>query len=245
MIRDDPTAYGGYASAGIYKAAPVVDPSIFGKATYPMPDYMLPTVKRVDTPVNKTIQYYALGLALSQLDSTWDNTLDFATYTNVTLKGANDDVEYAPGTTVSEFVHPTSRLVYRAAQIDPVRPGIGVTVIKELNQLVGVAGTPGTLPAKYGTATLPTCATDVCYPFFQRTVAAGEGAQPLPDWYTGKALKDAAQAAAQQNTDTSKAADLQKAYEAALQNFNIVDVLLSFKVDLLGDIRTFRHAFSP
>jgi len=246
VIRDDPTSYGGYASAGIYKASPVVDPNIFGKATYPMPDYMLPTVKRVDTPVNKTIQYYALGLSLSQLDSTWDNTLDFATYTNVTLKGAVDDVEYAPGTMVSEFVHPTSRLVYRAAQIDPLRPGIGVTVIKELNQLVGVQGTPGTLPSRYGTATLPTCASDVCYPFFQATVAAGEGgAQLLPDWYTGKALMDAAQAAAQQNTDPAKAADFQTAYGAALQNFNIVDVLLNYKVDLLGDIRTFRHAFSP
>ena len=221
VIRNDPTAYGGYVSSGIYKPAPVVDPNTFGKATYPMPEYMLPGAKRVDTPVNKTIRYYALGLSLAQLDSTWDSTLDFATYTNVTLKGSNDDVTYAPGAPVVEFTDPTSHLTYRAAQIDPVRPGIGVTVLQELNQIAGVQGTAGTLPKKYGTV----------------------GGQGLPDWYTAKAQMDAAQTASQKNTDTTKAVALQTAYTKSLQIFNAVDYNLNFRIDLLGDIRTFRHAF--
>jgi hypothetical protein len=222
VIRNDPTAYGGYVSSGAYKPAPVVDPNIFGKATYSMPEYMLPTAKRVDTPVNKTIRYFALGLALAQLDSTWDSQLDFASYTNVTLKGSSDDLTYAPGTTVVEFTDPISHQVYRAAQIDPNRPGIGVTVLQELNQIAGVTGTAGTLPNKYGTV----------------------GGLPLPDWSTAKANLAATQAAAAQNTDTTKAAALQTAYTKALEVFNAVDYTLNYRIDLLGDIRTFRHAFT-
>jgi hypothetical protein len=221
VIRNDATTYGGYVSNGIYKPSPVVDPTIFGKATYQMPEYMLPTAKRVDTPVNKTIRYYALGLALAQLDSTWDSTLDFSSYVNVTLKGSSDDVSYAPGTAVTEFADPVSHLVYRAAQIDPARPGIGVTVLQELNQIVGVPGTEGTLPKKYGTS----------------------GGQPLPDWTTAKAKLEEARVAAVANTDATKTAALQTAYTRALQIFNAVDYHLSYRIDLLGDIRTFRHAF--
>ncbi len=221
VIRNDPTAYGGYVASGVYKPAPVVDPSIFGKATYPMPEYMLPTAKRVDTPVNKTIRYFALGLALAQLDTTWDSTLDFGSYANVTLKGSNDDLTYAPGTTVVEFSDPTSHQVYHAAQIDPTRPGIGVTVLQELNQIAGVPGTPGTLPKKYGTS----------------------GGQPLPDWYTAKGNMAAAQAAAAQNTDMTKSAAIQTAYTNAVEIFNAVDYTLNYRIDLLGDIRTFRRAF--
>jgi hypothetical protein len=221
VIRDDPSAYGGYVSGGVYKPAPVVDPTIFGKATYPMPEYMLPTAKRVATPVNKTIRYYALGLSLAQLDSTWDSTLDFSSYTNVTLKGSSDDVTYAPGTQVVEFTSPQSHLVYRAAQIDPARPGIGVTVLQELNQIVGVAGTPGGLPKKYGTV----------------------GSDALPDWQTAKANLASAQTAAAQNADMTKTMNLQAAYTQAVQVFNYVDYLVNYRIDLLGDIRTFRHAF--
>jgi hypothetical protein len=221
VIRNDPTTYGGYISAGTYKPSPVVDPAIFGKATYPMPEYMMPTAKRVDTPVNKTIRFYALGLALAQLDSTWDSTLDFSAYTNVTLKGSSDDVTYSPGTVITEFADPVSHLVYRAAQIDPSRPAIGVAVLQELNQIAGVAGTPGSLPAKFG--------------YTQ--------SQPLPDWNTAKANVDAAKAAALQNTDPTQTNTLQSAYTTSIQIFNVVDYLLNYRIDLLGDIRTFRHAF--
>ncbi len=222
VIRDDPTSYGGYVSGGIYKPAPVVDPATFGKATYPTPEYMLPTTRRVATPVNKTIRFYALGLALAQLNSTWDSTLDFSNYVNVTLKGGIDDVTYAPGTAVVEFADPVSHLVYRAAQVDPAHPGIGVTVLQELNQIAGVAGTPGTLAKKYGTS----------------------GGKPLADWHTARANVDAAKTAAALNTDTTKTATLQTTYTEALQIFNFVDYLLNFRIDLVGDIRTFRQVFA-
>jgi hypothetical protein len=221
VIRDDPTMYGGYVSGNTYRPSPVVDPSIFGKASYATPEYMLPTARRVATPVNKTIRYYALGLALAQLDSTWDSTLDFSTYINVTLKGSSEDVTYAPGTPVTEFTDPQSKLVYRAAQIDPARPGIGVTVLQELNQILGVQGTPATLPKKYGTT----------------------GGAALPDWSTARANVAAAQAAAAANTDNSKTAALQTAYTNALTIQTYVDYLLNYRIDLLGDIRGFRNAF--
>ena len=223
VIRNDPSVYGGYVSAdGAYTPAPVVDPALYGQAKPVVPVYMQPGTKRVDTPVNKTIRYYALGLALAQLDSTWDSTLDFSTYVNVTLKGSSDDVTYAPGTPVTEFTHPQSRLVYRAAQIDPARPGIGVTVLTELNEIVGVSGTPGTLPAKYGLVS---------------------GGVQLPNWYTARANVDKAQADAQANTDMTKTDAFQTAYTTALQVFTFVDYLMGYRVDLLGDIRTFRHGF--
>ncbi|MEO5767976.1 MAG: zinc-dependent metalloprotease [Polyangia bacterium] len=222
VIRNDASVYGGYVTGGAYTPAPVVDPTTFGKASFPTPPYLLPTAKRVDTPVNKTIRYYALGLALAQLDSTWDSTLDFSSYTNVTLKGSSDDVTYAPGTPVVEYVDPLSHLVYRAAQVDPARPGIGVTVLQELNQIVGQPGTPGTLPKKYGTV----------------------GGVGLPDWYTARTQLDAAQAAAKADTSMAHAMALQTRYTQALEIFNAVDYYLNYRVDLLGDIRAFRHAFS-
>jgi len=172
---------------------------------------MLPTAKRVDTPNTKTIEYYALLFSIAQLDSTWDQALDFSNFMNITLKGSSDDATYAPGTPLVEFTHPTSHLVYRAAVVDPNRPGIGVSLLQDLNTMLGVAGTPGSLPTKYG-------------------MISGS---PLPDWYTAKADLDAAKAAGNQN-----------AYAQALQIFTYVDSLLSQRVDLMGDIRTFRHAFS-
>jgi hypothetical protein len=211
IIRDDPSAYGGYAPNGVYSPTPVVDPTTFGKVSYPTPDYMLPTTKRVDTPDTKTIEYYALLLGMADLDSTWDQTLDFSNYINITLKGSSDDSTYATGTTVVEFTHPTSHLVYRAAQVDATHPGIGMTLLQEMNAMVGVQGTAGTLLPKYGMIKN----------------------QPLPDWYTAKAQLDAAQAAGDQT-----------AYQDALSVFNYVDSLLGLRSDLLGDIRTFRHAFA-
>ena len=208
VIRNDPTTYGGYVSGGKYMPTPVVDLATLGQVKPVTPEYMLPSTKRVDTPVNRTIRYYALALSLAQLDSTWDNTLDFSTYINVTLKGSSDDVSYAPGTVVYEFAHPVSKLVYRAAQLDPSRPGIGVAVVQELNQLVGAEGVAGTLSKRYGTD--------------------GTG-QPLPNWYSAKALVAAAKNAGNQSDFTQ-----------ATAVFNYVDFLVNYRVDLLGDIRTFR-----
>jgi len=210
VIRDDPSSYGGYAAAGVYTPTPIVDPTTYGKVSFPTPPYMLPTAKRVDTPDTKTIQQYALAAGLARLDSTWDSALDFSNYLNISIKGSLDDTTYAPGTVLSEFTHPTSHTTYRAAQIDPARPGVGYSLLQDMNAISGVAGTPGSLPTKFGMI----------------------GGQPLPDWSTAKANVDAAQAAGSQS-----------GYSKALSIFTYVDSLLALRVDLLGDIRTFRRAF--
>jgi hypothetical protein len=87
-----------------------------------------------------------------------------------------------------------------------------VSLLQDLNTMLGVAGTPGSLPTKYGMIS---------------------GA-PLPDWYTAKASLD---------TLKTMGSD-QNAYARALSIFTYVDSLLGQRVDLMGDIRTFRHAFS-
>jgi hypothetical protein len=187
ITRNDPTVYGGYVSAGKYVPMPVVDPAIYGKASFDMPEYMKPGAKRVDTPVNKTIRYYALGLSLAQLSSTWDSTLDFSNYANVSIKGSNDDVEFAPGTVIDEFVHPQSHQVYRAARAGGSSRGIGVELIQELNLISGKEGVAGTLPKKYG--------------LDQYTQL------PYPDWFTAKAALETARASGNQTA-------YQRAFEA-------------------------------
>ncbi len=179
VIRNDPSTYGGYDDNGQFVPTPVVDFNTYGKVGYATPPYMQPGVMRVDTPVNKTIQYWALGFVLANLDSTWDYTLDISNYLNVTVKGAIDDVTYDPSVTVKEFTHPQSGQVYRAPMLDPVRMGVGTQIINELNMIVGTKGTPGTLPTTFG--------------------AIDAQGTPFPDWWTAKANLDAASAATDQN----------------------------------------------
>jgi hypothetical protein len=225
VIRNDPSAYGGYVpmdgpAKGQYQPTPVVDLDNWGKAKRTVPAWQQPGIKRVDTPVNKTIRYYALGLALSNLDSSWDSTLDISNYMAVTIKGSKDDVTYAPGTQVLEYTHPQSGLIYRAP-VTTENPGIAAQVVQELIELTGKDGTPATLPERYG--------------WYNN--------KPLPDWQTSRANWYAAQAAAQANADPAKVADLQKKYEEADAITKQVDYLVAYRVDLLNDLRLFRSAF--
>jgi hypothetical protein len=247
VIRNDPSSYGGFApmtgtTAGAYQPTPVVDLTRFGQAKPPIPDYMKPGALRVDTPVNKTIQYFALGLSLANLNTTWDQTLDISNYLAVSLKGSKDDVTYAPGAQVLEYTHPQSGLTYRAPVIPTdssstvdIKGGVASQTIQELIELTGTAPAPavpggpavpgpgGTIPLKYG---------------------VGFDGKALPDWWTAKAQLDAAKAAAAANTDTTKTAALQTAFDQANAVYQYVDqTLVGYRVDLLGDIRTFRSAF--
>src|SRR6185503_12622648 len=174
--------------------------------------YMQPGTRRVDTPVNKTIRYWALGLTLANLDSSWDSTLDVSNYLNVTLKGAVDDVTYPSTVTVAEYTHPQSGETFRAAHLDNQRLGVGESLIQELKQITGTWGVPGTLPAKYG--------------------YINDAGDPYPDWQTARANLEAAAA----GTD-------QAAYQYATAVFQNVDYYLSYRVDLLSDLRRFRMAF--
>jgi hypothetical protein len=218
VIRNDPSTYGGFIDAGQYASTPVVDMDILGKVKFDMPSYMMPNAKRVDTPVNKTIRYYALGLALANLDSTWDSTLDISNYLTVTQKGAIDDSNFAGA--VVEFTHPESGITYRAPKFSDKAVGVGVQVIDELNMMTGKPGQAGYLPTKYGT-------------LFKDT-GNGTFQQPaIPDWYTAKA-----------NLDAATASGVQADYDNALQAFQTIANALAFRVDLLNDLRMFRRAFA-
>ncbi|HVZ72989.1 MAG TPA: zinc-dependent metalloprotease [Polyangia bacterium] len=220
VIRMDSSTYGGQVtSSDTYAPTPVVDLNVWGKAAPTLPAYMQPGAKRVDTPVNKTIQYYALGLALANLDNSWDSTLDLSNYLAVTIKGSKEDVDY--GVPTVEYQHPQSGVIYRAPVVDANQEGVGEKIIKELVAYTGVAGTPGSLPEKEGTF----------------------NGQALPDWQTAKANVDAAQAAAAANKDATMTAKLQQNYQNALNVFQAVDYQVSYRVDLLDDLRTFRTAF--
>jgi hypothetical protein len=94
---------------------------------------------------------------------------------------------------------------------------VGVDIINELNVILGTSGTAGTLPAKYGSYSLGNGSNSFMY----------------PDWYTAKAQLDAATAGSDQT-----------AYQNAFAIFQNVDYLLSYRVDLLSDLRRFRQAFS-
>lgn len=236
VIRNDASSYGGFlATQGqntrVYQPTPVVDMTRYGQAKPPMPDYMKPGALRVDTPVNKTIQYFAIGLALSNLDTSWDSTLDVSNYLAVTIKGSKDDFQYAPGTTVVEYTHPQSGLTYRAPVVASdssstvdLGGGIAAKVVQELNEITGQAGTPGTIPLKYG--------------------VGFDGKSALPDWQTAKQNLDDAKAAATANTDAAQTAKLQRAFDEANAIYQYVDQsLVAYRVDLLNDIRGFRQAF--
>ncbi|MDB4981653.1 MAG: MoxR-like ATPase, partial [Myxococcales bacterium] len=223
VMRDDSSSYGGQIVAGAYQPTPVVDLSVWGQAGAPLPAYMQPGAKRVDTPVNKTIRYYAMGLSLANLDNSWDSTLDVSNYLAVTVKGSKEDVTYGPGVTVVEYQHPQSGIVYRAPSLDPTQAGVGEKIINELNAYTGVVGTPGKLPEKFGTF---------------------KGA-PLDDWQTAKKAVDTAQTAAAAYTGTDQATKdtLQGNYQDALNVFQAVDYQIAYRVDVLSDLRSFRSAF--
>jgi hypothetical protein len=237
VIRNDPSSYGGYipttgSATGLYTPTPVVDLSRYGQAKPPIPDYMQPGALRVATPVNKTIQFYAIGLSLANLDTTWDSTLDFSNYLAVTVKGSKEDVNYAPGTNIIEYTHPQSGLTYRAPVLSTdssgtvdIKGGIASKTIQELIDITGQPGVPANMPSKYG---------------------ADFDNKPLPDWYTAKAKLDAAKAAAAAYTGTDKMMiqSLQTDFDKANAIYQFVDQgLVAYRVDLLNDIRTFRSAF--
>jgi hypothetical protein len=182
VIRDDPMSYSGIISNGTtFEPRPVVDPNIYGALNPPTPDYAQPTALHVDTPVNKTIQYWALLLGLGRLGSSWDATLDFQNFLAVSVVGADDDFTVGPGVPVKQFIHPTTGVVYHAPDGSTPR-NIGAQIIDDLNTILGVQGVQGMLPARMGVYT---------------------DGSPLPDWRTAKAALDAASAGTDQAAYTA------------------------------------------
>jgi hypothetical protein len=175
VIRNDPSLYGGWmGGAGptyTYQPTPVIDLETFGLVNPPTPPYAQPGSVRVRTPVNRSVRNWALTFALGRLGSTWDNTLDFQNFLTVTVKGGDDDFTLGTAAAV-EFTHPETGVTYRAPINAPgSATNIGRQIIDELNSIVGVAGTRGTLPLTIGSFT---------------------NGDPVPNWYSAKADVDAA-----------------------------------------------------
>jgi hypothetical protein len=179
VIRNEPSLYAATLDAeNRYTPTPVIDLDVWGDVRAPMPSYMQPGAIHIATPVNKSVRYWALFLALSRLGSTWDTTLDFSNFLAVGVKGADDDFTLAAGTPIAEYTHPETGVIFRAPDnIRGARANIGKELIEELNVLTGTAGTPGTIPLSYG--------------------SFSNGAL-LPNWHTAKAAVDAAQASGDQ-----------------------------------------------
>jgi hypothetical protein len=202
---------------GTFQSTPVVDTALYGMVNPPTPAYAQPTAIHVDTPVNKTIQYYALLLGLGRLSSTWDTTLDFQNFLTVAVKGSNDDFTVTPSMTVKEFTHPETGVIYHAPVITAGPQNIGAQLIDELNTIVGNSTDTnvklplsiGAIPPAFGGAT--------------------DWTTPLPNWYCAKSAVASAQAANDQT-----------AYTNAVGVQTLVEQLMSYRVDLIGDIRSFR-----
>jgi hypothetical protein len=138
----------------------------------PTPPYAQPGAVHIETPVNKSIRYWALLFGLGRLGSSWDVTLDFQNFLAIGVKGADDDFVVAP-TAVVEYTHPETGLVFRAlTNGGGAAPNIGKQLLDELNGITGVAGTTnGTIPTNITSYTDGT---------------------PVPNWYAcRKALDDA------------------------------------------------------
>jgi uncharacterized protein DUF4953 len=176
VIRDDPTSYGATMSGGNVAPTPVVDLNTYGVVNPLTPAYALPNAVHIDSPINLTIRYWTLLLALSRLGSSWDATLDFQNYLAISVAGADDDFTVAAGTPVKVFTHPETGVVYRAPDGSTPR-NIGAQIIDDLAAITGTPGVVGTIPPRFGTAS--------------------DGSL-LPTWYSAKAAVDQAAAGTDQ-----------------------------------------------
>jgi hypothetical protein len=181
VIRSDPSAYaatfGGTTQAPSFQPTPVIDISTFGFVNPPTPTYAQPGAVHIDTPVNKSVRYWALLYGLGRLGSSWDFTLDFQNFLAIGVKGADDDFTVAANQVV-EYTHPETGIVFRATTNSAgAAPNIGKQILDELNAITGVKGTRGTVPLNIGMY---------------------DDGSAVPDWYSAKADLDAAAAGTDQ-----------------------------------------------
>ncbi len=210
VIRNDPSSYGATWNEGI-TPTPVVDLTTYGVLNPPVPLYAQPGVPRIDTPVNLTIRYWTLLLALARLGSTWDATLDFQNYLVVAVKGSDDDFTLDPKAKVVEYTHPETGVIYRAPDASTPR-NIGAQILDELASITGTSGVAGTIPAKYGTYS---------------------DGSPLPDWYTAKAAVDAAAAGTDQTAYQNALATLSVVEQVLEYRVDLISDIRLFRKQMM------------
>ena len=214
IIRNDPANYaatfGDDAQNPTFTPMPVIDLSTYGYVNPTTPTYAQSGSVHIQTPVNKSIRYWALLFGLGRLGSSWDFTLDFQNFLAIGVKGADDDFVTNTAGTVIEFTHPETGIVFRATTNGGgAAPNIGRQLVDELNAITGTAGvTNGTIPL---------------------SITSYSDGTPVPNWY-----------AAKKTLDDAAAGTNQDAYNAAISTFNYVNGLVGYRIDLIGDIRLFR-----
>ena len=122
-------------------------------------------------------------------------------------RARDDDFVFAPGTTVAEYAHPETGIIYRApANTGGARANIGKEIIDELIVLTGTPGTRGDDPA-------------VVRQLLRRYAGCPTGTRPRRPWTTRRRRA------------------IRPAYSNALSTFNFIKQLLAYRVDLVSDIR--------
>ncbi len=136
LIIGDFSGFGGMwdDTGGEYEPPKVVDPEVFGTGEPPTNSLQQQGVRiRTNHSFNHEFQTLA-GAMLT--NTTWqDFSVDFDQYIKI-VKNENDKQEFAPGTQVHEFVHPITKVVYKAPQTADGR-SISVKLVEWANDIKG------------------------------------------------------------------------------------------------------------
>ncbi|MCK6545665.1 zinc-dependent metalloprotease [Myxococcota bacterium] len=85
----------------------------------------LATLPKVEPAWSWTLQFMALGYAISNFSSINDLTPEFYRYTKIAIKGTPEDITYPADMTIVEFTDPESLITYRSPDI-PGQPPPGL-----------------------------------------------------------------------------------------------------------------------
>ncbi len=265
IIRNDVSNYGGAItltqdSTMSFRNVPIVDMENYGEANYQGVAVLPANTPRIETPVTRSLRDYAIILSLVNLNSAWDSTLDSGEFLRVAQVGSGDDITVGLSTDSKVFTNPLTGQQFKAWKMMPDNPqsskasiSTGYNLVSELVDIVGDGANPTTLDgARYGRAYkyYYNAKNQVCDWVDNGTIYIQE---ELPTWKAGRQTliekqKAAADAAVALGADPSNAslqtakAEADCAYKQALDRFNSVDGALSYRVDILNDLRYFRRA---
>jgi hypothetical protein len=116
LIVGDFTGFAGMYNndTGEYEPPKIVDPEVFGTGQPPSNNLQQQGV-RVRTRNTFNHEFNTLAGAMLT-NTTWqDRSVDFDQYIKV-VKNETDKQDFGPGTQVAEFIHPVTRVIYKAPQ---------------------------------------------------------------------------------------------------------------------------------